>query len=175
MERAQWYLCNDSQYHQFHFFCHFLSSPDKLHTARRVALDRGLQLWRLWSETSHQFFNHCLGLMVLKSLINVIRLEAVEELWSLIVGYERHDHLLVSSFVIIVSSLCHHRVIIVSSLCHHYVIIVPSLWHHCVTIVSSKCHRCVIVVSPLCHHCAIIRSSLCHLSVIILSLFRHCV
>ena len=97
------------------FYCHFLPSPDNLRTARRMALDRGLQLWRLWSEISHQFFNHCLESIVLKSLINATRLEAVEELWSLIVGYERHDHLLVSSFVIIVSSLCHHCIIIVSS------------------------------------------------------------
>ena len=116
------------------------------------------------------FFNHCLEAIVLKSLINATRLEAVEELWSLIVGYETHDHLLVSSFVIIVSSLCHHCVIIVSSLCHHYVIIVPSLWHHCVIIVSSKCHRCVAIVSSLCHHSFIVVSSFCHHSVIIPSL-----
>ena len=63
-----------------------------------MALDRGLQLWRLWGGTSHHFnSNHCLELIVLKSLINVTRLEAVEELWSLIVGYERHEHLSPSS------------------------------------------------------------------------------
>ena len=91
------------------FYCHFLPSPDNLRTARRMALDCGLQLWRLWSEISHQFLNRCLESIVLKSLINATRLEAVEELWSLIVGYERHIHLLVSS-------LCH---ILVSHWSHH--------------------------------------------------------
>ena len=90
-----------------------------------MALDRGLQLWRLWSEISHQFFNRCLESIVLKSLINATRLEAVEELWSLIVGYERHDQL--------TTLLCH----ILSALCHHFVIILSSL--HCVIIVSYSC------------------------------------
>ena len=140
------------------FYCHFLPSPDNLCTARRMALDRGLQLWRLWSEISHQFFNHCLESIVLKSLINATRLEAVEELWSLIVGYERHDHLLVSSFVIIVSSLCHHCIIIVSSLCNRCVIVVASLCHHCSIILSSLCHHSVTFLSSFCHHSVIILS-----------------
>ena len=123
-----------------------------------MALDRGLQLWRLWSEISHQFFNHCLESIVLKSLINATRLEAVEELWSLIVGYERHDHLLVSSFVIIVSSLYHHCVIVVLSLCYCCGIIVSSLFHHSVIIVSSFCHLSVIILSSFCHYSVIILS-----------------